>query len=133
MANAEPLNDDGERLLLGAPGRLAERLDDRLVAQSQSRAGRQPEQVDAARGHVLAHLAGRHLEPALAQLVMELGMNEVDLPQIGLRRIRAHAREMLEPLPEMSIPLNPEPGEQTFPVVSALVDDIVAVARAGVA
>jgi len=47
--------------------------------------------VDAAGGDVLAHDAGRHREPGGDQRVMQLGMDEVDLPQIGLARVAPDA------------------------------------------
>src|SRR5215472_18325465 len=56
-------------------------LDDRRRAEMQLRAGRQPQQIDAARRDVLAHLPGRDGEAALPQLVVQLGMDQMDLAQ----------------------------------------------------
>ena len=46
--------------------------------------GGQPEQVDAARRDVLAHLALRDRKPARPQLVVQLGVDQVHLAQVRL-------------------------------------------------
>ena len=51
----------------------------------------QGEEVEAARGDVFAHLAGRQREAASTQLVVELGVDEVHLAQVGLVGSRPRA------------------------------------------
>src|ERR1700732_5138951 len=46
-------------------------LDDRGAAETQPRAGRQPQQTDAAGGDVLTHLSSRYGEARLPQLVVQ--------------------------------------------------------------
>jgi hypothetical protein len=53
--------------------------------------GRQPQKIDAARRDVLAHLPGRDGEAVLPQLVVQLGMDQMDLAQIGLGGVSRHA------------------------------------------
>ena len=69
----------------------ARHFHDRLIAQAQPSPSRQAEQIDALRGHILAKMAGRDAAEAVArQFVEQLGMDEMDLPQIGLRGIDSH-------------------------------------------
>ncbi|MFN8536830.1 MAG: hypothetical protein U0232_05070 [Thermomicrobiales bacterium] len=75
---------------MGAGVAEAGDLDHRRVAQMEFCAGRQAEQIDAARGDVLAHLAGGQVEPARAQLVVQLGVDEVDLAQVRLVGVARH-------------------------------------------
>src|SRR5205807_735865 len=72
----------------------------------------QIEQWDAARGDVLAHLSPRDVKPLAAQSIMQFGMNEMDLAQIGLRGVLADARAMLDRLPAVGVALYAETCEQ---------------------
>jgi hypothetical protein len=55
-------------------------LDHRLFTQMQTRTARQPQQVETARRDVLTHLAGADFEAHFAQLVVQLGLDQVYLP-----------------------------------------------------
>ena len=55
---------------------------------------------------------GLHLEAAVAQLGVDLGVHQVHLSQIRLRRIARDARAVLDGGPEMRVAFDPEPGEQ---------------------
>ena len=68
-------------------------LDDGAAAEPQARTDGQAQQVEAAGGDVLAHLAWGDVEPRRAQLVVELGVDEVDLAEVALGRIAARTRE----------------------------------------
>jgi DNA-directed RNA polymerase specialized sigma24 family protein len=59
-----------EAVQLRARVTKAGHLDHYLLTQAQQRAGGQPEQVDAERGDVLAHLPGRNHESGAPQLVV---------------------------------------------------------------
>ena len=76
----------------------ARHLDHRRVAQAQPGAGRQPQQVDAAGGDVLAHLPGHHREPGGPELLVQLGVDQVHLAQVGLVRVAGDARAVLDRL-----------------------------------
>jgi hypothetical protein len=78
----------------------------------QSRAGRQGEQIDAAGGDVLAHLSRGHGEARATQLVVQFGVKQVHLAQVGLTRVARHTRAMLDGPAEMGVSLHAEPCEQ---------------------
>ena len=64
---------------LGAGVAQTGHLDDRAVAETQPGAGRQSEQIDAARCDVLAHLAGHDGKARVPQLVVQFAVNQMDL------------------------------------------------------
>ena len=47
------------------------------------------------RGHVFAHLARPNPEALRSQLFVQLGVNQVDLSEVGLGRVGGHARTVL--------------------------------------
>src|SRR5207244_3076277 len=57
-------------------------LDDHVAAHVKTNALGQPEQVHATRRHVLAELSGGDVEARVVQLVEQLGMEQVHLPQV---------------------------------------------------
>ena len=59
--------------------RVGGHLYDRGVAETEASAGRQPQQIDAARCHILAHLPGRHGETPFSEFVMQLSVDQVHL------------------------------------------------------
>jgi hypothetical protein len=71
-------------------------LYDGLAAQTKPSPGRQPEKVDSRRGNVLAHLAGRDVQAGSVELRVELGVYQVNLPQIWLAWIPSHAGKVLD-------------------------------------
>src|SRR4051812_42841426 len=71
-------------------------LDDGVVAEVESGSGREAEQVDATRGHVLTHRARAHDELACRQLVVELAVDQVHLPAVGLAGIACDSRSVLD-------------------------------------
>ena len=62
-------------------------LDDRLVAEAQARPGRQPSRSTPRVVTFSPIWPARHVEAAGPQLVVQLGVDEVDLAQVGLRRV----------------------------------------------
>ena len=72
-------------------------------AKMQPRAGRQGQQIDAGCGDVLAKLAGLNRKTFGAQFVEQFGMNQMHLTQIGLRRVPADARAVLDRLAHMGV------------------------------
>src|SRR5271157_73359 len=59
---------------LGARVAQTSNLDDRRATEIESRASRQPQQIDAARRHVLTHLSGRNGKTLFPQRVVQLGV-----------------------------------------------------------
>ncbi len=69
-------------------------LDDGVGAEVQPRAARQAEEVEATGGDVLTQLPRCDVEASISQLVVELSMNEMDLPQVRPGRVgSARTRE----------------------------------------
>ena len=66
-------------------------LDDRLRAEVEPRPAPEREQVDAACGDVLAHRAGTDGEAGDRELVVQLAVDQVHLPQVRLRRVARHS------------------------------------------
>ena len=91
-------------------------LDDGVLAEVEPGADGQGEQVDAAGRDVLAEVAGCHREPATSELVEQLGLHEVDLPEVR-RRVRLAARHVLHHRARVRIPLDPDPGRKPHHVL----------------
>lgn len=75
-------------------------------------AGRKSEEVDATGGDVLAHVASGHPEPGRSQLVEQLGVDEVDLAQVGGSRISGHSGSMLHGDAHVGVTLHTPPGKE---------------------
>jgi hypothetical protein len=95
-------------------------LDDRRRAEVEARAGRQREQLDAARGDVLPQHARPDREAGGRELVVELRMDQVDLPQVRLRGVSRHPGAVSDRLAEMRVALDAEPREQSDRVRAGL-------------
>jgi hypothetical protein len=87
-------------------------LDHRVGAEAEAGAGGQAQQVDAAGGHVLAHPAGLEREAGGAELVVELGVDEVDLAPVGLGRVGPDPGAVLDGHAAVGVALHPEAGQQ---------------------
>ena len=81
-------------------------------AEPETRPGRKREEVDAPRGHVLPHLSGCDIEPGRAELAVELGMDEVHLPEVRLRGVAAHAGPVLDRLARVCVAFDAEACDQ---------------------
>ena len=95
---------------LGAGVAQTGHLDNRHVAETKARAGRQPQEIDTAGRHILAHLPGRDGEALFSELVMQLGVDQVHLTQIGLARVARHRERCLTVAPEWASPSTPRPA-----------------------
>ena len=51
-------------------------------------------------------------KPAAAQLVVQLGVDQVHLAQVGLGRVARHPRAMLDRHAQMRVALDAQPGQQ---------------------
>src|SRR5215472_1192052 len=105
---------------LGARVAQTGHLDHRHLAKPQARAGRQPQQIDAAGRHILTHLSGRDGEALVLQAVVQLAVDEMHLAQIGLSRVARHPRAVLDRGPRMRVSLDAEPGHQPDAVLVGL-------------
>lgn len=93
-----------EVLDLPAPIAQTRHSDEHVVAQSQHRPGRQREQVNASGRDVLAQGTRRHGEPGRSEVVEQLTLQQVDLPQVGLSRIRGDAAACRTVAPKCASP-----------------------------
>ena len=66
-------------------------LDDHLRTEPKSGASREAEEVEATCGHVLAKIARFDREPTRTQLIVQLGVDQMHLAQIRLRRVPCDA------------------------------------------
>src|SRR5262249_41055977 len=87
-------------------------LDDGVGAKMQFRTGRQPQQVDAARRYVLPHQPGPDVKPGVAQLVEQLGVDQMNLAQIGHSRVGGDPRAVLYRHALVSVTLDAKPREE---------------------
>ena len=87
-------------------------LDNGRRADMQPRPLRQAQQIDAARGDVLAQVRRRHPKAALSQLIEQLCLHQVHLPQVRHCRVARHARAVLHRHPHMRIALHAQPLQQ---------------------
>lgn len=78
----------------------------RVLAESQDCVRWETKQIDAPGGDVFAHLARRHGVTRGGHLVKQLGMDQMHLPKIGLRRIAGHPGEMLHGDAGVRIPVH---------------------------
>lgn len=98
---------------LGAGVAESGQFDSRRVSQAELGSGREAEQVDAMGGYVLAHHSRPESETATTELVVELGVEEMDLTQVRLGRVLTNPRPMLDRPAKMSIALDTETREKT--------------------
>jgi hypothetical protein len=99
-------------------------LDHRSFTQMQARPARQRQQVETARRDVLTHLASADFEADRAQLVVQLGLDQVDLPQIGLLWLARLARKMLDRTAEMRITLYAQAAQELDPILGRFTERV---------
>src|SRR5918997_4276520 len=98
--------------------------DERLLAEAERGPGRQAEQVDAAGGYVLAHLPGPDVEARRPQLVVELRVYQVDLPEVRSRRVPSHPGAVLHRLAHVGVALDAEPRQEPDAVFGRLAEGV---------
>ena len=64
------------------------------VAEAKARPDGQPEQIELPRGDVFPELAGGNRVSLGAELLEQLGMDQMNLPEVGLGWIASHARSV---------------------------------------
>lgn len=85
---------------------------DHSLADREPGARRQGQQIEAAGGDVLAHVARPDPEPLCDKGLVQFGVNQMDLAQVRLRRIASHARPMLDGHARMTVVLHATPRQQ---------------------
>src|SRR4029079_13986617 len=104
-------------------------LDHGAGTDVQPRAGRQRQQVDAARGDVLAELAGRHAEACGAQLLEQFGVDEMNLTQVRAGRVARNPRAMLDGDAGVRVAFDAESGGEADAQARWLAEVVAAIAR----
>jgi hypothetical protein len=74
----------------------------------QKGAHRTAQEIDSTRGDVFTHVSGFDGKPCRVELVMQLRVNQVDLPKIRLRRVCTHTRAMLDSFPCVAVAFDSE-------------------------
>jgi len=91
----------------------------------------QGEQVDASCRNILAQLTRSDLEALLPQLVEQLCLDQVDLPKVGLRRIRRHTGTVLHRDTRVRVTGDSESRQQPDLVHDCLAEAMLMIAAHG--
>ena len=100
-------------------------------AEVQPCAARQPEQVQALRRDVLTELTRTDIEALGAQLLEQLGVHQVHLAEVGLRRIGGYTGAVLHGHPSMGVSDDADPTLQCHEVLADLAEAVIPVAVNG--
>jgi hypothetical protein len=87
-------------------------LDDDLGTEAEPGTDRQSEQIDPAGGHILAEVTRAHGEPCRAQFIVQFGVDEVHLAEVGLSRVPRHARTMSDSSPLVGVALHAQTSDE---------------------
>src|SRR4051794_4521684 len=79
----------------------------------QPRPGRQTEQIDTSCSDVLPHLPGPNRKADGPQFVVQLGVDQVDLPQVRQVRVPARPRAVLDFLAHVRVALDAQSGQES--------------------
>jgi hypothetical protein len=101
--------------------------DESTAAEAQDAAGREAEQVDVTGRDVLADVTGAYVEARGDELVMELALDQVHLPEVGLCRVDRHPRAMLDRRAAVGVTLHAEAGDEQH-LVDGRLREVVSVA-----
>ncbi len=80
--------------------------------QPQPGAGREPEEVETACRDVLAHLAGSYGKTPGSELFVQLGVDQVNLPEVGRGGVSCHAAAVAHGRTRVHVAFNAETGKQ---------------------
>ncbi len=87
-------------------------LEHRSFAKVHCCASGKSEQINPACGDVFAHLSRVNLEPSSLKFVVKLGVNEMHLAQIGLRRVSRNPGPMFDRHAHVRVALDAQSLEQ---------------------
>ena len=99
-------------------------LDDHFGTEPESSANREAKEVDSACRHVLAEIARSDRESSRAQLVVQLGVDEVHLAQIRLPRVPRHARPVPDRGALMRVSLDAQPRDEPDACLRGLAEGV---------
>ena len=85
-------------------------LDESRRPKTQASAGGQREKINAARRDVFSEIPRRYRKAPAKQLLKKLGVDEMDLPQVGHCGIPPHTRPVLHRGAQMGISIDPIPA-----------------------
>jgi hypothetical protein len=77
----------------------------------QQGAARQPKQINPLRGDILAKLGRANIEALGAKLIEQFGVDQMDLPQIGLRWVRSNAGTVFDSRAFMNVAFDTLTGD----------------------
>src|SRR5215813_11289882 len=106
-------------------------LDQRAGAEQQPGTGREPEQVNAAGRHVLAHVAWRYLVPEQIQFVMQFGVDQMYLAQVRRIRIAGDPGQVLDRATRVHVAFDAESGYEFDRIPDRLAEGVPAVTADG--
>ena len=87
-------------------------LDESRRPKTQASTGGQREKINAARRDVFSDIPRRYRKAPATQLLKKLGVDEMDLPQVGHCGVAPNTRLVLHCGAQMGIPLDPEPRDK---------------------
>jgi hypothetical protein len=104
------------------PARIAQPADahDGIPADMQSRAAWQARQVHATRRDIFTDCPRSELETSRIKFIKQFFMEQVNLPQIWLRRIFGNAGSVLDSSSQMSITIHAQTGQERDAIVDGL-------------
>jgi hypothetical protein len=92
----------------------------RAITDAQRRADGKGRQIETSRGDVLSEVTRPDCEAGRSQILLELSVHQVHLPQVRLERIRRHPRPVLHRRTEMGIALDAHPRNEDELILFAL-------------
>ena len=98
-----------------------------IIAEVQQRVRRQAKQIDSASRHILAQLSRRDREPRARDLVEQLRVHQVHLPQIRLRRVAGDAGPVLDRGAGVRIAFHAPPFDEDDVVDDGLAEPMVVI------
>ena len=99
-------------------------LDESRRSKTQASTGGQREKINAARRDVFSDVARRDRKALASQLLKKLGLNEMDLPQVGHCGISPHTRPVLHRGAQMGISIDPQSRYEANGVAPALAEAV---------
>ena len=99
-------------------------LDESRRPKTQASTGGQREKINAARRDVFSDIPWRYRKAPPTQLLKKLGVDKMDLPQVGHCGVAPNTRLVLHCGAQMGIPLDPEPRDKVNAVAGALAEAV---------
>ena len=99
-------------------------LDESRRPKTQASTGGQREKINAARRDVFSDVARRYRKALASQLLKMLGVDKMDLPQVGHCGISPHTRPVLHRRAQMGISIDPQSRYEANGVAPALAEAV---------